>query len=552
MPQYGYGPVKRFDVDSSLTIPTTCGVPLLRTNLTKKSAIAFDTCNNRFYFYNAKTLAWDTIKGGSGSTIDTTSLSNRINLKLSISDSGSMLNPYLRKIDTTNKWVNSVTKLNDSTLQIVKGVTTTNVSITTATNATRLITKVWNKSGATITKGSVVYIDGAHSSVLPSIALAKANAELTSAYTYGLVVDDIANNSEGTVIQNGTITNLNLPTTSYTDGQILYLSPTIAGGYTTTKPLAPNHYVAIGTITRAHPNFGTIQVAIRNGFQLDEMSDVSIPLVPSDSVLLQFSRVDSLWHDVSPTTAIGSRYIKPSDTATMLSKYFNNTNYGLSKSSQIISVDTSTLSNKYHRLNDSLTYFSKYRSDTMRTNIYTAISGKQASGSYITVSDTSVFQRKNIASYSFQANNTNASANVTTQAFRDTSYTLSGSDITWVGTTAPSGTKSETIRWTQVGSMVTINITLYYSVAGSANTGVNIVFPSSLPAPFIPSGMSAASRMIAFGNGTFSTNYQQPSAYYRGGLRRNSGNTGNEFFASFATGSGAVNWAQIIVTYSTN
>ena len=108
MPQYGYGPVKRFDIDSSLTIPTTCGVPTLRTTLTKKAAIAFDSCNNRFYQYNPKTLTWSVISGGGAST-DTTSLSNRINakadtsalnLKLNISDTATMLSPYLRKVDT--------------------------------------------------------------------------------------------------------------------------------------------------------------------------------------------------------------------------------------------------------------------------------------------------------------------------------------------------------------------------------------------------------------------------------------------------------------------
>lgn len=42
--------------------------------------------------------------------VDTASLSNRINLKVNISDTSSMLSPYLRKIDTTNKWVNNITR----------------------------------------------------------------------------------------------------------------------------------------------------------------------------------------------------------------------------------------------------------------------------------------------------------------------------------------------------------------------------------------------------------------------------------------------------------
>lgn len=108
MPQYGYA-AHRMSFDSTLQIPTFCGVPTLKSNVLKFGAIAFDSCNNRFYFYNPKTAVWDTIKGGGGST-DTTSLSNRINLKLNISDTSAMLTKYLRKTDTTNKFVNNITR----------------------------------------------------------------------------------------------------------------------------------------------------------------------------------------------------------------------------------------------------------------------------------------------------------------------------------------------------------------------------------------------------------------------------------------------------------
>ena len=65
MPQYGYA-AHRMSFDSTLQIPTFCGVPTLKSNVLKFGAIAFDSCNNRFYFYNPKTAVWDTIKGGSG------------------------------------------------------------------------------------------------------------------------------------------------------------------------------------------------------------------------------------------------------------------------------------------------------------------------------------------------------------------------------------------------------------------------------------------------------------------------------------------------------
>jgi len=79
MPQYGYR-ANRMAFDSTLQIPTTCGVPTLRSNVLKKAAIAFDSCNNKIYKYNPKTLTWSEISGSGGST-DTTSLSNRINSK---------------------------------------------------------------------------------------------------------------------------------------------------------------------------------------------------------------------------------------------------------------------------------------------------------------------------------------------------------------------------------------------------------------------------------------------------------------------------------------
>lgn len=229
-------------------------------------------------------------------------------------------------IDTSNRFVNDVVKKNDSTITVYKGSTATDITLTPSTtvaSASRLVTTVYNNSGSTITKGSVIYINGRHSSNLPTIALAQANSEDNSYATFALVQDDITNNNSGTIIQAGNISNLNLPTASFADGEVVYLSPTVAGGLTTNKTsvLAPNHIVKIGTITRAHPTFGSIEIRIENGWQLDELSDVQIPIVPNDSTLLQFSRVDSLWHSVGITNAIGSNYLKPTDSATMLTPY---------------------------------------------------------------------------------------------------------------------------------------------------------------------------------------------------------------------------------------
>jgi len=55
---------KRLKVDSTLHIPTFCGLPtLLSINPQKQGAIAFDSCNHRFYIYDPKLLVWD-VAGG--------------------------------------------------------------------------------------------------------------------------------------------------------------------------------------------------------------------------------------------------------------------------------------------------------------------------------------------------------------------------------------------------------------------------------------------------------------------------------------------------------
>lgn len=62
--------------DSTLQIPTVCGVPTLKSNVTKKAAIAFDSCNNRFYQYNPKTAAWSYLGSGGGVSQDLQSVTD--------------------------------------------------------------------------------------------------------------------------------------------------------------------------------------------------------------------------------------------------------------------------------------------------------------------------------------------------------------------------------------------------------------------------------------------------------------------------------------------
>lgn len=172
-----------------------------------------------------------------------------------------------------------------TTAQYIRGdgsLATFPSSIPTADTAAALVSTVFNETGAAIPKFTVVYINGGHGD-MPTITKAQGNAEATSSKTYGITYEDISNMSTGRVIVSGALTGLNTdqfnPTapSGNVNGVSLWLSPTVAGGVTTTKPSAPDHAVFVGTIVRTHQNQGVVEVKIQNGYELQELHNVSIP-----------------------------------------------------------------------------------------------------------------------------------------------------------------------------------------------------------------------------------------------------------------------------------
>ena len=133
-----------------------------------------------------------------------------------------------------------------------------------------------------------------------------------------------------------------MDTSAFAEGAQLYLSPTIAGTYTTTKPSAPNHLVYIGKITRSHPTQGQIEVQIQNGFELQELHNVAINGV-SNNQLLSYDSSTSLWKNKSVTTAdiadsTNKRYVTDADLLNFNSAYDEKIN-----SATISGTDTKTL-----------------------------------------------------------------------------------------------------------------------------------------------------------------------------------------------------------------
>jgi hypothetical protein len=182
--------------------------------------------------------------------------------------------------------------------QYIKGDGTLATFPTTIDQAKRLITEVYNSTGATLAKGSVVYINGGQGN-LPTVTKAIATGDATSAQTYGVVQSDITNMNNGFVVVLGSLNDLD--TQAYSVGTQLYLSGTTAGEWTSTKPYAPIHLVYVGIVVRSHPTQGVVEVRIQNGYELDELHDVSAQS-PTNGDILQYVSATDLWTKTAGTT----------------------------------------------------------------------------------------------------------------------------------------------------------------------------------------------------------------------------------------------------------
>ena len=191
-----------------------------------------------------------------------------------------------------------------SLIQGLKGGNVTNVI------GQQLHQRVNNRTGAPLAKGDVVYLSGSQGNRI-TVAKALAKSDPTSANTFGIVAESIADNASGYVITEGLITGLN--TLALTQDSAVYLSGTTAGALTSTKPQAPIHGVYIGVCVKSNAGSGEIFVKIRNGQELDELHDVQITS-PVNNASLYYKSSEGLWRDTTAALFV-------SDTAAMLANY---------------------------------------------------------------------------------------------------------------------------------------------------------------------------------------------------------------------------------------
>ncbi len=161
------------------------------------------------------------------------------------------------------------------------------------------VVRVVNKATVDLLEANyqAVKVSGATGQRL-SVQLAQADNDFNSVTTIGLVTETILKNQEGFITTSGQVKEINttgsLQGETWVDGDVLYLSPTTAGNITNVKPVAPQHLIVIGYVEYAHAIHGKIFVKVDNGYELDELHNVSI-ITPANDQVLTYEQSSALW-----------------------------------------------------------------------------------------------------------------------------------------------------------------------------------------------------------------------------------------------------------------
>ncbi len=473
MPQYGYQ-APRMAFDSTIQIPTFCGVPTLKSVqfVTKKGAIAFDSCNNRFYTYNPKTLSWSQVSGGS---TDTTSLSSRINLKL---------DSLKRRADSVFGYRNGneVFQFKDSVGSGGSASDTTKVPYTGANKSVNL---------------------GAYNLIVDSLTIGRGNNHSLSNNT-ALGFDVLKHTTTGNY--NTGVGHQSLHNTS--TGQY----NTAIGQSSLFTNTNGSQNTAIGLNSLLYNTSGSNNVVVG----LDAMQHNTSG---GSNTAIGYNAGSHLTNGSTPnTTASNSVYIGRDSKA----KLDNQTNEIVIGYNAIGNgSNTTTIGNTSTTAN----YFTgSVNATTFVKSGGTSSQFLKADGS-VDATDTSVFSRKSVPAYSINANNTNAVANESALTFKQFGNQTYTDSITITGASNPSGAINHTFRWSQIGNLVTLHITLTYATNGSLSQ-VAMELPDGLPIPILPTGLTANNDIICYGTGYMvSTTTGVASVFSKVFLRQNTGLT---------------------------
>jgi len=174
----------------------------------------------------------------------------------------------------------------------------TNYDVTWIPNFTSTVKHVV-KAAVALTIGQAVYVSSADGTNM-IVSKASNASEQTSSKTLGLVAQNLAINDQGFVVTEGLLAGLDTSTANAGDPVWLGTNGNLLFGLLN-KPYAPAHLVFIGVVTRVQQNNGEIFVKVQNGFELDELHDLSVKN-PSDGDMIKYVASTGLWTKIAATT----------------------------------------------------------------------------------------------------------------------------------------------------------------------------------------------------------------------------------------------------------
>jgi predicted heme/steroid binding protein len=177
------------------------------------------------------------------------------------------------------------------------------------------------KLGAALTKGTPVYVSSANGTNM--IVSASSNTtEATSSKTFGLLETGGALNDLVKCVTYGLLAGLDTSAANAA-GDPVWLGPngTLLYGLAN-KPYAPAHMVYIGVVTRKQSNNGEIFINIQNGFEMDELHNVSARN-PDNNAILAYNTSTSLWEKNTIAGVLGYTPEQPLTFSSPLSRSTN-------------------------------------------------------------------------------------------------------------------------------------------------------------------------------------------------------------------------------------
>lgn len=153
------------------------------------------------------------------------------------------------------------------------------------------------KADETLTRGQVVYAsgtEGASGHILAKKFL--ANGSVPSKRILGLVAQSAVKGDFVHVLHFGQM--MNISTSAYNEGDILFASTSSAGGLQNTVPQPPNNIVTVALALNKKSN-GTLAVRPTFGSKLSENEEVLITN-PQNGDVLTYESASGLWKNQAP------------------------------------------------------------------------------------------------------------------------------------------------------------------------------------------------------------------------------------------------------------